>query len=161
MKTKAQIYADLLEESKSQRASNIAIHKSRTDRIIKGYSSRNKLKKQVPNLPLDFLAIGNSWFEYPLYNNGPLFEQTAIVAQSQLGSIGNPPPHILNQALHGQATTAMLSWENQSTLISLLQDPSQWLNQDTKLPDAILVSAGGDDLVGDQLAIYLDYGGGG
>jgi len=29
------------------------------------------------------------------------------------------------------------------------------------LPDAILVSAGGDDLVGNQLAIYLDYGGGG
>ena len=29
------------------------------------------------------------------------------------------------------------------------------------MPDAILVSAGGDDLVGDQLPIYLDYGGGG
>ena len=55
----------------------------------------------------------------------------------------------------------MLSYENQETLISLLQDPQQWLNQQTHLPDAILVSAGGDDLVGDQLAIYLDYGGGG
>jgi hypothetical protein len=161
MKTKAQMYAELIEESKSQRASDIDTHRLRTARILKGFSSRDKLKKQVPSLPLDFLAIGDSWFEYPLYNNGPLFEQTAIVAQSQLGSIGNPPPHILNQALHGQATTAMLSWESQSTLISLLQDPSQWLNQDTKLPDAILVSAGGDDLVGDQLAIYLDYGGGG
>jgi hypothetical protein len=35
------------------------------------------------------------------------------------------------------------------------------LNQTTELPDAILVSAGGDDLVGDQLAIYLDYKGSG
>ena len=113
------------------------------------------------NLPLDFLAIGDSWFEYPLYNNGPLFEETGIVAQVQLGSIGNPPPQILNQALHGQATTAMQSYENQQTYISLLQDSDQWLNQQTGLPDAILVSGGGDDLVGDQFAIYLDYGGGG
>ena len=161
MKTKSQIYTDLLDASKSQRTNNIEIHRLRTDRIMKGYSIRHGLNKPVPNLPLDFLAIGDSWFEYPLYNNGPLLEQTAIIAQTQLGSVGNPPPHILNQALHGQATTAMLSWENQSTLMSLLKDPSQWLNQDTKLPDAILVSAGGDDLVGDQLAIYLDYGGGG
>lgn len=63
--------------------------------------------------------------------------------------------------LHGQATTAMLSYKNQETMISVLQDPKQWLNRATGLPDAILVSAGGDDLVGDQLAIYLDYGGGG
>ena len=45
--------------------------------------------------------------------------------------------------------------------MSVLQDPDQWLNEQTGLPDAILVSAGGDDLVGDQLAIYIDYGGGG
>jgi hypothetical protein len=75
--------------------------------------------------------------------------------------MGNPPPRILNLALHGQATTAMLSWENQETLVNLLEDPSQWLNQKTNLPDAILVSAGGDDVVGDQFVIYLDYGGGG
>ena len=55
----------------------------------------------------------------------------------------------------------MLSWENQQTLQTLLEDPDQWLNQRTNLPDAILVSAGGDDVVGDQFVIYLDYGGGG
>jgi hypothetical protein len=110
---------------------------------------------------LDFLAIGDSWFEYPLSGNGPSFENTAIVAQAQLGSMGNPPPQILNQALHGQATTAILSYENQEKMISVLQDPDQWLNEGTRLPDAILISGGGDDLVGDQLAIYVDYGGGG
>ena len=75
--------------------------------------------------------------------------------------MGSPPPQILNQALHGQATTAMLSYENQEKMISVLKDPDQWLNEKTGLPDAILVSGGGDDLVGDQLAIYLDYDGGG
>jgi hypothetical protein len=83
----------------------------------------------LPKVPLDFLAIGDSWFEYPLDGNGPSFDNTAIVAQSQLQSMGSPPPKILNQALHGQATTAMLSWENQENLISLLEDKDQWLNQ--------------------------------
>jgi hypothetical protein len=164
MITKSQLYGQLLEASKAQNASNVQLHKSRTTRIVKGGARRaaaSAATGATPNPPLDFLAIGDSWFEYPLYDNGPLLEATAIVAPAQLGSMGNPPPHILNQALHGQATTAMLTWENQEGLISLLQDPSQWLNQTTQLPDAILVSAGGDDLVGDQLAIYLDYQGGG
>jgi hypothetical protein len=42
---------------------------------------------------------------------------------------------------------------------AVLEDSSRWLNQQTHLPDAILVSAGGDDVAGDQFAIYLDYGG--
>ena len=37
-------------------------------------------------------------------------------------------------------------------------DPSQWVND---APDGILVSMGGDDLIGDQFAIYLDYEGSG
>jgi hypothetical protein len=161
MTARTKLYADLLEASKAQIAANIQAHRLRTTRIKSGHARRRALSQQVSRSPLDFLAIGDSWFEYPLYNNGPILQETAIVAQVQLGSIGNPPPVILNQALHGQATTAMLSWENQQTLISLLEDPNHWLNHNTGLPDAILVSAGGDDLVGDQLAIYLDYGGGG
>ena len=39
-----------------------------------------------------------------------------------------------------------------------MTDPTQWLNG---APDCILVSMGGDDLVGDQFAIYLDYQGSG
>jgi hypothetical protein len=161
MLTKTQLYSDLLAKSKEQNAENIQKHKLETARILKGYSRRHAAKAILPKIPLDFFAIGDSWFEYPLYDNGPILEETAIVADVQLGSVGNPPPHILNQALHGQATTAMLSWENQELYISLLQDPNQWLNKDTGLPDAILVSGGGDDLVGDQFVIYLDYEGGG
>jgi hypothetical protein len=153
------LYNDLLEASKAQIETNIKSHKLRTSRIQRGVTQRQALQLSLPKVPLDLLAIGDSWFEYPLYDNGPLIEQTAIVAQTQLGSIGNPPPKILNMALHGQATTAMLSYENQEKMIAVLQDPDQWLNQNTKLPDAILVSAGGDDIAGDQFAIYLDYGG--
>lgn len=166
MDKRTRLYAQLLDASKQQRETNIVEHKLRTGRIKRSRSERRKLREtkketKVSEVPLDFLAIGDSWFEYPLYNEVLSFQNNAIVAKSQLGSMGTPPPQILNQALHGQATTAMLSWENQDKMITVLQDPDQWLNEETGLPDAILVSAGGDDLVGDQLAIYLDYGGGG
>ncbi len=163
MKSRAQMYDELLRQSKARRDENILDHKARTARIRKGKARQARLNPRATaaKTPLDFLAIGDSWFEYPLYDNGPIWEETGIVAPVQLQAMGNPPPQILNLALHGQATTAMLSWENQQTLQTLLEDPSQWLNQQTNLPDAILVSADGDDVVGDQFVIYLDYGGGG
>jgi hypothetical protein len=88
----------------------------------------------------------------------PRINNSAIVADSQLGARGNPKPNILSRALHGQASTAVLTWENQSTMVNDWITPANWTNG--KL-DAILVSMGGDDIVGDQLAIYLTYGGGG
>jgi hypothetical protein len=166
MDKRTRLYAQLLDASKAEREANITTHKLRNNRIKHSLGRRRKLQETtkatpVPKVPLDFLAIGDSWFEYPLYNEIISFQNNAIVAKPQLGSMGSPPPQILNQALHGQATTAVLSWENQEQMISVLQDPDQWLNEETGLPDAILISAGGDDLVGDQLAIYVDYGGGG
>jgi hypothetical protein len=166
MDKRTRLYTQLLDSSKQQREANIVEHRLRTSRIKHGLHRRREFQATrketpVPKIPLDFLAIGDSWFEYPLYNEVISFQNNAIVAPSQLGSMGNPPPKILNQALHGQATTAILSWESQEQMISVLQDSSQWLNEETGLPDGILVSAGGDDLVGDQLAIYVDYGGGG
>ena len=162
MKTRSQLYSELLDASKAQRSANVQTHKQRTARIKRSHARRQALKQKLSTLPLDILTIGDSLFEYPLYNAGPILDDTGIVSQVQLGSMGSPSPVILNQALHGQATTTMLSWENQDTLSTLLQDPSQWLNNATGLPDAILVSAGGDDIVGDhQFVIYLVYGGGG
>ena len=166
MDKRTQLYAQLLDASKAEREANITTHKLRNSRIKHSLGWRKKLQEAnkatpLPKVPLDFLTIGDSWFEYPLYNEIISFQNNAIVAKPQLGSMGSPPPQILNQALHGQATTAVLSWENQEQMMSVLQDPDQWLNEETGLPDAILISAGGDDLVGDQLAIYVDYGGGG
>ena len=163
MDKRTRLYAELQDASKAEREADIGAHRVQSIGIKSALARLQKNKSaKMPKVPLDFLAIGNSWFEYPLDGNGPSWVgNTAIVAQTQLGSMGNPPPSILNLALHGQATTAMLSFENQQQIISVLQDPGQWLNEQTGLPDGILVSAGGDDLVGDQFAIYLDYGAGG
>ena len=107
---------------------------------------------------LNIHAIGDSWFEYPLDGNVPIpFFNSAIVANSQLGAKGTPNPNILNRAVHGQASTAVLTWENQSVMVNDWITSANWTNG---VLDAILVSMGGDDIVGDQFAIYLNYGGG-
>jgi len=163
MDKRTRLYEELREASRAEIARRVETHKLETARIHYLHKQLRALKKPLPQVPLDFLAIGDSWFNYPLDGNilAPLPTNFAIVADWQLGAMGNPPPRILSQAMWGQATTAVLSYENQQAMINVLQDPNQWLNQQTGLPDAILISAGGDDLVGDQFAIYLDYGGGG
>jgi hypothetical protein len=105
--------------------------------------------------PLDFLAIGDSWFRYPLYENIPTLDNYGIARQ--LEQLGDPNPIVLNLAWPGYASTDVLSYKNQKTIISLLQNHSRWVNGTG--PDAILVSMGGNDLVGDKFAIYLEYGG--
>ena len=132
-------------------------HKRRVDRIKTRQTllARTKRSKAAARLPLDFLALGNFWFDYPL-NGNTLSLNTAIVPQ--LVQIGSPSPLVLNYALHGQATTAALSYKNQERIVDAVLDGSQWVNGK---PDAILVSMGGDDIAGDQFAIYLDYLGSG
>ena len=53
--------------------------------------------------------------------------------------------------MFGQESTAVLSYKNQQRIINVLEDGSQWLNG--KGPDAILISAGGNDIAGEQLGM--------
>ena len=94
-------------------------HKRRVGRIRRGAQLRaqRRTKAKKPKAApqqaaqLDFLAIGDSWFDYPLNGNDISLTNTAIAAQ--LTQVGNPPPLVLNYALYGQATTAVLTYENQ------------------------------------------------
>jgi hypothetical protein len=131
-------------------------HKRRVARLKRGARLRAEANKAPAQQSLDFLAIGDSWFDYPLNGNDPSFATTDIIAQ--LKQLGSPPPLVLNYSLYGQATTSVLTYENQQNIIDAVTDPTQWLNG---APDGILASMGGDDLVGDQFAIYLDYEGSG
>ena len=84
-------------------------HKRRVARLKRGTGLRAQAKKAPARRPLDFLAIGDSWFDYPLNGNEPSFVNTAIVAQ--LTQLGSPPPLVLNYALYGQATTSVLNYK--------------------------------------------------
>jgi hypothetical protein len=131
-------------------------HRRRVERLKRGARLRAETSEAAAPQPLDFLAIGDSWFDYPLNGNDPSFGNTDIIAQ--LTQLGSPPPIVLNYALYGQATTSVLTYENQENIVSQVQDSGNWVNG---APDGILVSMGGDDLAGDQFAIYLDYEGSG
>ena len=122
-----------------------------------GRSQRAQQFQKGAKRRLDFLAIGDSWYDYPLDNNIPLPPwDFGIIGTYNLKALGNPPPIILSFAHYGWASTQALSWENQERMIQNIQ-AGPWTNG--KGPDAILVSFGGDDIAGDQLAIYLTYGG--
>jgi hypothetical protein len=104
--------------------------------------------------PVTCLAMGDSWFDYPLNDYGIISSNQDILAQLQ--NIGNPPPVILSHAVHGQSMAATMGLSNQGTYVSDLADENNWINGK---PDAILISGGGDDIAGDPLIIYLDYAG--
>ena len=151
--------ADKLQTELQSREANKASRQAEMDERTRAYELKIKRyhkfkeEKKIAGLdPLSLHAIGDSWFDYPLDGNIllPPFS-FGIVADSQLGSKGNPNPHILSRAYRGQASTAVMSWEKQAEMAN------DWITYE---PDAILVSMGGDDIAGDQLAIYLTYGGG-
>ena len=118
------------EISEAQIPLRITDHRLRVDRT-KRNAQRRKARDLKPRLSqLDFLAIGNSWFEYPLDDNGlywPGFN-AAIVAQGQLQSMGNPPPLVNSIALHGQSMQAIMGVTNQALMEGLVTDAANWLN---------------------------------
>lgn len=107
-----------------------------------------------PATPLALLALGDSWFDYPLLDNGPILEATDIIAR--LATMGTPSPLIHNLSHYGDATTEELALPKQQRVIDSLLTPANWVNANKK-PDAILFSGGGDDIAGDQFCIFLKF----
>jgi len=117
---------------------------------------------------LVMLAHGDSWFDYPLNGNDiSLDGSTDIVQQldpdstndenilsARTGAPQPPPPIIHNVSHWGYATTDEMSRAGQQDLRNALDN---YWNPTGQKPDAILFSGGGNDIVGDQFAIYLDY----
>ena len=107
--------------------------------------------KPAANRPLVFLAHGDSWFDYPLIDNGPFPGDTDVIHHlRQMGSIN---PLIVNMSHHGDSTVDEMSLPKQQRVIATLQDSANW--SDTGKPDAILFSGGGNDIAGEQFSIYL------
>jgi hypothetical protein len=129
----------------------IAVHKANIVRLAAAQASASTLGVEVRNRPLILLAQGDSWFDYPLTGNGLPLVDTDVIAQ--LRRIGRMPPTILNLAHHGDAAVDEMSLPKQERMIAVLRDASNWINGK---PDAILFSAGGNDIAGDQFCIFLD-----
>lgn len=101
-----------------------------------------------PNSPLNLLADGDSWFDYPLGGAIPLVDHTDIIAQ--LPSLSTRPPFILKLAHYGDATTTELGLARVQRMIEAISNPANGQF------DAILFSGGGNDVVGDPFCIWLN-----
>jgi hypothetical protein len=103
--------------------------------------------------PLVLLAHGDSWFDYPLNGNDLALHSTDIITQLQ--SLGDTHPLILNLSHYGDATSEEMSLTRQQRLIKAIDDKANWANESA--PYAILFSGGGNDIPGTQFCIFLDY----
>jgi hypothetical protein len=130
----------------------IEIHQANIARLAAARASAVALNVAVANRPLVMLAIGDSWFDYPLTGNGLPLVDTDVIAQ--LRRIGDMPPTILNLAHHGFASTDEMALPKQEKIIEVILDKQNWLNGK---PDAILISAGGNDIAGERFCIFLDF----
>lgn len=130
----------------------VAAHKVNVARLEAARSSARNFSVSLGNRPLVLLAHGDSWFDYPLSGNGPSLGDTDVIAQ--LRRIGAMPPTILNLSVAGNTALNEMSLSRQSILIEQLGDQSNWI--DGK-PDAILFSAGGNDIAGEEFCIFLDF----
>ncbi|MDH7808848.1 MULTISPECIES: SGNH/GDSL hydrolase family protein [unclassified Rhizobium] len=104
--------------------------------------------------PFVMLAVGDSWHDYPLLNNGPSLQQTDLIFQLQ--SYGTHPVTSLNLAHFGDASTDMMSVPKQERIIAALRDKNNWLGGK---PHGILASAGGNDVVG-RFGVFLEFNNG-
>ena len=89
--------------------------------------------------PLQILAEGDSWFEYPVPGGGG----GVIVQLEKLLQL-----KILNMAHHGDEVRQILALSQREEILKRLTDPQITF-------DVLLFSGGGNDLVGDQFVLWL------
>lgn len=130
-------------------ANDLATRQANYKQSIVAASAAGVLGK--PNSPLNLLADGDSWFDYPLDGNG-LGGPTDIIAQ--LPGQCAIPPNILNLAHHGDATTTELGLTRTQKILDAIKNTPPGGKF-----DAILFSGGGDDIVGDSFVIWLNDAG--
>lgn len=133
-------------------AERTKVHQANIRRLQAAKAVTTELDLKVGNRPLVMLAQGDSWFDYPLTGNGLPLTDTDVIAQ--LRHVGSNSYTILNLAHRGDAATQEMSLPKQERMITALRDKSNWLHGK---PDAILISAGGNDIAGDQFCIFLDF----
>jgi len=148
------LQSSLQESIDEEIAARTAAHQQRVSRLKLATATLGAAGAPPPQMPLAILAHGDSWFDYPLDGNSLSLDSTDVVAH--LSVMGQTHPAILNVSHYGDATTDEMGLTKQQRLIAALSDPNNWLSAARK-PDAILFSGGGNDIVGEQFCIFLDY----
>ena len=119
------------------RQQQIAEHKQAV--VARGFEHLT-LEARGSGVPLNILAEGDSWFNYPL-------------SRDTIGWIkadGTPRPLMLNLAHYGDVATQMLGVTQRQRIIENLSDPENGTF------DALLFSGGGNDIAGDQFCLWVN-----
>lgn len=132
-------------------AERTRVHQKAIARLQAASEVASQMSVSAIARPFVVLAIGDSWHDYPLLNNGPVLQQTDVIFQLQ--SYGTHPVTSLNYAHYGDASTDMMSVPKQERMIAALRDKNNWIGGK---PHGILVSAGGNDVVG-RFGVFLDF----
>jgi hypothetical protein len=143
--------ASLQDKIDADIAERTRVHQKTIARLQAASDVASNMSVSAISRPFVMLAIGDSWYDYPLLNNGPLPQQTDLIFQLQ--SYGTHPVTSLNYAHFGDASTDMMSVPKQERMIAALRDKRNWLGGK---PHGILVSAGGNDVVG-RFGVFLNF----
>ena len=154
MADRVALQASLGDAIDQELAARAKVHQEQIARLRTAAATVSAAGAGAPPMPLALLAHGDSWFDYPLDGNSLSADSTDVIAH--LGVAGTIHPAILNISHFGDATTDEMGITKQQRLITALNDPDNWLSV-SKKPDAILFSGGGNDIVGEQFCIFLDY----
>lgn len=136
----ADSYADLQRSIAQEKERRIREHQAQV-------AARDRMRILMADAgpgPLNLLAQGDSWFDYPL----PFPTHSDIIAH--LRHLPGKTPLILSLAHHGEAAEDMLGVKKLHELLDQLRNPEQ-----NGKYDAILFSGGGNDIAGDQFRLWL------
>ena len=119
-----------------ERRERIAAHK-------RAVAARNldqeTLEERPTSAPLNLLAEGDSWFDYPLFRD----------TIGWIKAAGKPVPEILSLAHHGDAAVDMLGVAQRQRIIENLRDRRNGAF------DGLLFSGGGNDIAGDRFCLWV------
>jgi hypothetical protein len=87
------LHRQVCESIDEEIARRTKIHQANIARVKLGTTQAKAAGAPAVANPLALLALGDSWFDYPLSGNDFTFSDTDIIAQ--LGRMGNIPPFIL------------------------------------------------------------------
>src|SRR5262245_33536578 len=120
----------LQEQIEAERQNRIAYHQQKV--------VERDLTARRDNGPLNILAHGDSWFDYPLSQDIIDFLRR-----------GPSSPQILRLAHYGDSSTTALGVKKRKQIIDSLRNPANGAF------DALLFSGGGNDIAGDQFCLWI------
>jgi lysophospholipase L1-like esterase len=119
----------------------IAFGRRRADEAIASRTRARSASKGLPGANGVLLAEGDSWFDYPFHDVLSLLESAHNFR--------------IESAAHKGDTVEEMAYDlGQSTSLARKMDN---LQHDRRVPRAVLLSGGGNDLAGDEFAILLNH----